>query len=143
MGRNNNKIILVIFAVIIITASIFFFWRLSQNPKVISNLVLSGEIHEYTWLKTGENFNYAYCNDGGHDTLIFSAGDNSYNGRIIFKDSIDHENYLDKTIKIRGDKITEKIKVEHDCSGQVTIDTKCDSYTTYTCAKIINAVIFD
>ena len=147
-------IILIIITLIILSFVLFFILKPTEldekklSPNNEEGIIMKGQINEYVWIKSFDNYDYANCHNGGYETIVFTPENSSieFDYRIEFKDIINMEDYKNKTITIKGNKIIEKKEIDLNCDeiSQRPAEICEDGDTaTFTCKKIINATIVE
>jgi hypothetical protein len=144
-------IITIIIASLILSFVLFFIMKPTKlNEQILStntdtSIIMKGQVYEYTWIKSFDNYDYAHCHIGGY---VFKSENstNDFEYNIQFNDDININEYKNKTITIKGDKVIEKKEIDMNCDEISQRPAGiCENSDTaiFTCKKIINAVIIE
>lgn len=151
----SKKLILIIIIIASLTVSLVLFFVLEptkfnyKKSSINNNAgIMKGQISEYVWEKSFDNYEYAYCHNGGYGTIVFTPEDSfiKFDYRIEFIDNINIEDYKDKTISIKGNEIVKQKEIDVDCDemGQKPAEICENGNTaTLTCKKIVDTVIIE
>ena len=154
----SKKLITVTIIILLLISSIVLFFVINPtklNEKALStntteDIIMKGQVYEYTWIKSIDNYDYAHCHVLKKPTLgayVFKSENstNDFEYNIQFKEeNININDYKNKTITVKGDKIIERKEIDMNCGdGNPKPQGICENSDTaiFICSKIINAVI--
>jgi hypothetical protein len=135
----------------IIGIVLFFILKPTElDEKILSSSTdsdsfMKGQIYEYSWIKSIDNYDYAHCHTEGY---VFKSenSSNDFEYNIQFQNDININEYKNKTITIKGDKVIEEKEIDMNCDEISQRPAGiCENSDTaiFSCKKIINAVIIE
>ena len=146
--HNNRNFLLAACILVLLSAALFLYEP--NETKTIStgtndNVIMKGEIYEYYWIKSFDNFDYAQCHDGGYETIVFTPENSNlkFYYKIEFNDDFNVKDYQGKSVTIKGNKIIEQKEVKEPCPENSQCPVGVGDSAIFTCYKIINAEIIE